>query len=86
MENKMEATIVYWGYIGILENKMEATIVYWGYIGSTQIYDFLRQMGVLWGDVFLDSRGRVGLSYMIDHDCLAALHVQVLVQVLALNS
>ena len=29
----MEATIVYWGYIGIMENKMEATIVYWGYIG-----------------------------------------------------
>ena len=24
----MEATIVYWGYIGIMENKMEATIVY----------------------------------------------------------
>ena len=33
MENKMETTIVYWGYIGIMENKMEATIVYWGYIG-----------------------------------------------------
>ena len=29
----MEATIVYWGYIGIMEKKMEATIVYWGYIG-----------------------------------------------------
>ena len=29
----MEATIVYWGYIGIMENKMEATIVCWGYIG-----------------------------------------------------
>ena len=28
MENKMETTIVYWGYIGIMENKMEATIVY----------------------------------------------------------
>ena len=33
MENKMETTIVYWGYIGIMENKMETTIVYWGYIG-----------------------------------------------------
>ena len=29
----LEATIVYWDYIGIMENKMEATIVYWGYIG-----------------------------------------------------
>ena len=25
----MEATIVYWGYIGIMENKMETTIVYY---------------------------------------------------------
>ena len=33
MENKMETTIVYWGYIGIMENKMETTIVYWGYTG-----------------------------------------------------
>ena len=33
MEKKMETTIVYWGYIGIMEKKMEATIVYWGYIG-----------------------------------------------------
>ena len=24
------ATIVYWGYIGIMEKKMETTIVYWG--------------------------------------------------------
>ena len=29
----MEATIVYWGYIGTMENRMEAAIVYWGYIG-----------------------------------------------------
>ena len=29
----MEATIVYWGYIGIMEKKMETTIVYWVYIG-----------------------------------------------------
>ena len=28
----MEATIVYWGYLGIMENKMEATIIYWGYL------------------------------------------------------
>ena len=34
MEKKMEATIVYWGYIGIMEKRMEATIVYWGYIGD----------------------------------------------------
>ena len=27
------ATIVYWGYIGIMEKKMETTIVYWGYVG-----------------------------------------------------
>ena len=33
MENEMETTIVYWGYIGIMENEMETTIVYWGYIG-----------------------------------------------------
>ena len=37
MENKMETTIVYWGYIGIMENKMETTIVYWGYIGIMEI-------------------------------------------------
>ena len=29
----MEATIVYWGCIGIIETKMETTIVDWGYIG-----------------------------------------------------
>ena len=27
MENKMETTIVYWGYIGITEKKMETTIM-----------------------------------------------------------
>ena len=43
----MEATVVYWGYIGIMENKMEATIVYWGHIGimekkmETTIYNLL---------------------------------------------
>ena len=26
MENKMETTIVCWGYIGIMENEMETTI------------------------------------------------------------
>ena len=34
MENRMETTIVYWGYIGEMENRMETTIVYWGYIGD----------------------------------------------------
>ena len=33
MENKMETTIVYWGYIGIMEKKMETTIVYWVHEG-----------------------------------------------------
>ena len=33
MEKKMETTIIYWGYIGIMEKKMETTIIYWGYIG-----------------------------------------------------
>ena len=33
MEKKMEATIVYGGYIGIMEKKMEATIEHiWGFI------------------------------------------------------
>ena len=27
METKIETTIVYWGYIGIMENKMEAAIL-----------------------------------------------------------
>ena len=26
MEKKMETTVVYWGYIGIMEKKMETTI------------------------------------------------------------
>ena len=30
MENKMETTIVYWGFIGIMGKKMETTIM--GYI------------------------------------------------------
>ena len=30
----MEATIVCWGYIGIMEKKMEATIAYWGLYGD----------------------------------------------------
>ena len=30
---KMETTIVNWGYIGIMENKMEITVVNCGYIG-----------------------------------------------------
>ena len=35
----MEATIVYWGSIGIMENRMEATIVYRSYVyESLQAY------------------------------------------------
>ena len=35
MENKMEATIVYWVYIGVILGIMENTLVlYWGYIGD----------------------------------------------------
>ena len=31
LENQMETTIVYWGYIGIMEKKMETTIAFiWG--------------------------------------------------------
>ena len=26
MENKMETTIVYWGYMGMMEKKMETTV------------------------------------------------------------
>ena len=29
----MEATIVYWGYLGMMEKKVETTILYWGYVG-----------------------------------------------------
>ena len=34
MEKKMETTMVYWGYRGIMEKKMETTMVYWGYRGD----------------------------------------------------
>ena len=30
----MEATVLYWGSIGIVEKKMETTIAYWVYIGA----------------------------------------------------
>ena len=33
MDNKLETTIVHWGFIGIMENRMETTIVHRGYIG-----------------------------------------------------
>ena len=33
MENQVETTIVYWGYIGMMENRMETAIVCWGYTG-----------------------------------------------------
>ena len=36
MEKTMEATIVYWGYIGIMEKKMETPTKYWGYFGIMQ--------------------------------------------------
>ena len=35
VENEMETTIIYWGYIGIVvEKKMETTVIYRGYIGD----------------------------------------------------
>ena len=37
MENSMETTIIYWGYIGIMENKKETALVYWGYIRSPKV-------------------------------------------------
>ena len=33
MENKIETTTGYWGYIRVMENEMETTTVYWGYLG-----------------------------------------------------
>ena len=42
MENKLETTIVYWGYIEIMENQMETTTVYWGYVDectNVQMYE-----------------------------------------------
>ena len=41
MKKKMEATIVYRGYIGMMEEKMEATIVYRGYIGIMEKWKLL---------------------------------------------
>ena len=35
MEKKMETTIVFGGYIGIMEKKMDTIIVYWGYGAKT---------------------------------------------------
>ena len=32
MEKKMETTILYWGYNGIMEKKMETTVLYRDYI------------------------------------------------------
>ena len=42
MENKMETTIVNWGYIGIMENKMETTIVHWAYSKDPVVLGFRR--------------------------------------------
>ena len=33
METRMETTIVYWVYRGVMEKKIETTVVYWAYIG-----------------------------------------------------
>ena len=33
MENKVETTIVYWAYIGIMEKKTETTTLYWDFMG-----------------------------------------------------
>ena len=44
----MEATIVYWGNIGIMEKEMEATIVYWGNIGIMENKMEATVMGLYW--------------------------------------
>ena len=49
MDKKMETTIVYWGYIGIMEKKMETTIVYWGYIGIME--ENMETTIVYWGHI-----------------------------------
>ena len=39
MEKKIQATIVYWGFLRIMGKNMEATIVYWGCIyGQYRVY------------------------------------------------
>ena len=50
IENKMETTVVYWGYIGRMEKKMETTIVYWGYIGIME--NQMETTIVYWGTSF----------------------------------
>ena len=63
----MEATIVYWGTIGIMEKKMEATGIigiilrlYWGYIEIMQMKVEATKMG---SDILLDSdRARYSLA------------------------
>ena len=46
----MEATVVYWGNIGIMEKKMETTIVNWGNIGQMEMTSkLLYYIGVYWG-------------------------------------
>ena len=49
MEKKMETTIVYWGYIGIMGKNMETTIM--GYIGVRG------SLGGLKGSYFQAERG-----------------------------
>ena len=36
VENKLEATLVYWDHMGIMEKKMEATTVYWHHMGTME--------------------------------------------------
>ena len=59
VEKKMEATIVYWGYMGIMEKKMEATIVYWGYMGIME--KKMEATIVYWG--YIDDNGKENGSY-----------------------
>ena len=54
MENKIEATIVHWGYTGIMEKKMETTIVHWGYVGikDNKLETIISGLGFqAWGSV-----------------------------------
>ena len=41
MENKMETTRIYWGYIGIMENTVETTRICRGYIGIMEKWNLL---------------------------------------------
>ena len=45
MEEKMETTVTYTGYIGIMENTTETTVTYRGYIGIK--WKLLLHIGVI---------------------------------------